>query len=1016
MAEPVGITGTAVGIVSLGLQLYTGISDYLDAVKGRDDDLRQAKEYAKTLQASLRAIEDALTKTRNDCSAAKDAVEECKNSCEAELKALGALLKELQGPVVAPVDRIAQAKSSLRKWSYPFNKRDIAKLENRLISTNEILQTALMALQLRISNSAIDVVSGLQQTVETVQMTAEMSNKTIVAQSKALEQVSQTSTRIYQEVLALRDARTEEVRAYLHEAGSPNRQIAQLVASPQDLRRMCDTALSVPRYPEPESTVPASYKSGGSAATQPFCLCAKRRNLRRNRSAWGPLFFETELARTDFHASECPMSGITSTKNKNKRTVGVDIPALRKILGRAVRISLSLTVGAGGSSCGQNIAWVATVREYSSPPFRIMSIMIAIFDAVDAKKSMLRDMDMQTLVESCWRRLRLCYTNKQASPTDVNEVGEPIMEWFLWEIVGLYISMSDDMARLIRLLASLNVPANCGHRGRKVPLVASITENFWFMQTNTARETLAALLSCCTESAGSGHQVTLPTIRRRPHQMKLLGVSPETAEHLEFNPLSIAIMREDDEYAQNLLEKYPSYSMETDYCGQSPVYIAIQMDNFRILSLMIQSVDVDIVNAADNSHYYPIDYATHTERHRISSSGEFQQVCNACRMIELLLGSNSVLLQASLHRAFAQDGAICKDAQRSIIRHLAIRRKGLEQLAISNLSSTEVQDLGLGRGWVLDRNAAKAQQYLEARSYHIPKHLMVYDKTGPPEHEKSIYACIQDVELAEYAMTLGFDADTVFVDVFHRLVRSVIHRYEHCIEFDWSLFPLYIFWVMDRGADIASVVPMSFVPGVVQNTTWAHYLMAFFETRWRWGLDQNRVKQETKRLSKMLETLIPLRECRGVGYDWIYRGILRYLTFIALGLRHTCCLLENYGSYQSPDAEELEEIHQEDSVTLQLLEGLVEEFEAGCGSNANLTPFIRDTWVPRMREVDAELSSQKLTEEEFRKAEECGVEWIDRGDEVSSSSDTDEDLPFLEYWMRELDEIAIDPQRPLYVG
>ncbi|KAF5661953.1 ankyrin repeat-containing protein [Fusarium circinatum] len=34
MAEPVGITGTAVGIVSFGLKLYTGISEYLDAIKG----------------------------------------------------------------------------------------------------------------------------------------------------------------------------------------------------------------------------------------------------------------------------------------------------------------------------------------------------------------------------------------------------------------------------------------------------------------------------------------------------------------------------------------------------------------------------------------------------------------------------------------------------------------------------------------------------------------------------------------------------------------------------------------------------------------------------------------------------------------------------------------------------------------------------------------------------------------------------------------------------------------------
>jgi hypothetical protein len=148
MAEPVGITGTAVGIVSFGLQLYTGISKYLDAVKGRDEDLQQAKQHANIFQASLKAIGEMIPKVKDDYATAKHVVEECKRSCEAELKALEALLKDLQGPLGLLDGPIAKVKGSMRKWSYPFKKNNITRLEERLESMNSFLKTALSTLQL----------------------------------------------------------------------------------------------------------------------------------------------------------------------------------------------------------------------------------------------------------------------------------------------------------------------------------------------------------------------------------------------------------------------------------------------------------------------------------------------------------------------------------------------------------------------------------------------------------------------------------------------------------------------------------------------------------------------------------------------------------------------------------------------------------------------------------------------------------------------------------------------------
>lgn len=146
MAEPVGITGTAAGLVSLGLQLYSEISKYIDAVKGRKRDLEAARRHAKMLQKCLTAIDEATSSTNTTLSASNDAVEACVIACRDELQGLESLVARLRGPT-APADTLsAKAREKGRQLFYPFRKDSIIELEKRLASTNDVLQTALHAL------------------------------------------------------------------------------------------------------------------------------------------------------------------------------------------------------------------------------------------------------------------------------------------------------------------------------------------------------------------------------------------------------------------------------------------------------------------------------------------------------------------------------------------------------------------------------------------------------------------------------------------------------------------------------------------------------------------------------------------------------------------------------------------------------------------------------------------------------------------------------------------------------
>ncbi|KAF5598052.1 hypothetical protein FPCIR_3325 [Fusarium pseudocircinatum] len=180
-----------------------------------------------------------------------------------------------------------------------------------------------------------------------------------------------------------------------------------------------------------------------------------------------------------------------------------------------------------------------------------------------------------------------------------------------------------------------------------------------------------------------------------------------------------------------------------------------------------------------------------------------------------------------------------------------------------------------------------------------------------------------------------------------------------------------------------------------------------------------------------------LRRCKddGLAFDWIGRAILRYITFCTLGLRHTCCDLANKGYSTIPDEEEIHEIHEEDAAQMQILEELMSDFDMEYEKYSDLTSFLYDFWVPKMEGVWAKLISRELTNEEIESAERAGVTWevcesediwAEEGEYVNPESwarvgdlrfqmgrTSDDKISAVEEWMRRLDDISIDPQRPV---
>lgn len=140
MAE---VLGTVVGVVSLGLQVCSGITKYLDGIKDYRDEIASASHLCQSLQASV----DELQAMRNDIVTASSrqstAIEQALQSATGELGSLRTFVDEVRvsdDPSKFVSDWINNGKKRLK---YPFLRHQLDRLESQLSKANEALQSAL---------------------------------------------------------------------------------------------------------------------------------------------------------------------------------------------------------------------------------------------------------------------------------------------------------------------------------------------------------------------------------------------------------------------------------------------------------------------------------------------------------------------------------------------------------------------------------------------------------------------------------------------------------------------------------------------------------------------------------------------------------------------------------------------------------------------------------------------------------------------------------------------------------
>ncbi|KAH6628337.1 hypothetical protein F5144DRAFT_578730 [Chaetomium tenue] len=146
--DPLSVGGLALAVVSLGLQVTESITTYIEAFDCQDHEISSLRQQNGLLQRALQIVEKELQRLQHDHQDATAQVRECLDSCEKELEAMKVLLADLAAWKQPTTSRTNRIRNKGKRLLYPFVRKKLLQLEERLGNANNALQLALQILGL----------------------------------------------------------------------------------------------------------------------------------------------------------------------------------------------------------------------------------------------------------------------------------------------------------------------------------------------------------------------------------------------------------------------------------------------------------------------------------------------------------------------------------------------------------------------------------------------------------------------------------------------------------------------------------------------------------------------------------------------------------------------------------------------------------------------------------------------------------------------------------------------------
>lgn len=963
-----------------------------EIVRDLEDSLGTALQVLQidTSEAQFRRTLD-LTDLRKSTAISVEGASEGISNVEQKVDRVMGALPQIQQDVVRFTSDIPMLRSSLTRMEQNIQER-LQAIEMFTSQISPEFQTKIDQLPLRIRECLAEptALAGLRPSVETSGL-----NVINSAMSTTLTTMDEDARKL-QLVLAQR---------------------------PSLLRTVCDGAGGLEMNIECTSTMAAQNRitkdrrNRKRTKQSSWCSCSTLRQERATTYSISGIEFFKRSTESCKHSVACPFYIGTEAAT----TVGLKMTYYVRLLANTVRASMSITAGAGGFSINPCLNFRAVVPR-DSPAFSLLgsSRLHERFPSTSSYETN----EICEYFESALRELYELFRSKAASPNDVDEDGTTLLIKIcecVWYVYGLDAEVFHSFRILFMGLVAAGVPLNETSNDDRSAL-NQLTEialggNGFSRHVQDFTELCLDVSEAGAELSESWYRVYLSSSKSRIRELELAAKYDTWIEDSNYGALSAAIFCRSAHDAERILQCFPQSIYEQNFRGQSPLHLSYNWP--KGISLLLRHGGSEILSRSDNRGDLPLAYSCSS---------------NCLEAVKLMLEADSPLYVPDHHDDGVFEEAI-QTSSDEIISHLQTalvdRRSRLYSLAITMLCRKDLDELEIPGDHILDEKASDVYAALKHRNVPIPSALrtprrrrtLFHSTDLSPALRESLHGCgFLDVDGINFCgltplMTMG--------DPSIRTIDASLQRASWLISKG-----------ADPGRKPEMCGPMRFMPWDPSITA-AHGLCswvgrAVYQCMPSWipyeindvtlfGLLEDLEENSKSLLGEMLSLKIYdacLCACSSHGctpatmvlkgikavlqgywikkppgegrlwviewverllndryevWQWLSGEIIRYETFEALGLTHTCCKIDVWDTMPTlNDSVDCEEIRDEERLLISKLDALVEEFqEKHTELGVSVSDFLKGYWKTRMEEIERE--EEPLDDEDIAKIRDVGV-------------------------------------------
>ncbi|ETS80402.1 hypothetical protein PFICI_07931 [Pestalotiopsis fici W106-1] len=175
MADPLSVAGSAVGIISLGIQVAQSLFDYYNAVKSQHSDVAHTIRKLDSLLEILGSLQHRIDGRRFRADE-QDAVRKIESLINESEECIQELQDEAEKFKQCPVGTIQSAvRTTARRVAYPFRRSTLEKLDEDVDDIVDRLKLALQLLQQEVTGRVQDDVEDIKALLKLVKSSQDSS-------------------------------------------------------------------------------------------------------------------------------------------------------------------------------------------------------------------------------------------------------------------------------------------------------------------------------------------------------------------------------------------------------------------------------------------------------------------------------------------------------------------------------------------------------------------------------------------------------------------------------------------------------------------------------------------------------------------------------------------------------------------------------------------------------------------------------------------------------------------------